>query len=87
MLATTESLAIARHADEVVFVVEADATPEPAAATALDELLELNPNVSLILNRCLIPAGGTHYGSYEHYDRAGGVSGGLAEGAMPRGRR
>jgi Mrp family chromosome partitioning ATPase len=69
MLATTETIALARHADEVVFVVEADATPQPAVAAALDELLELNPNVSLLLNRCLVPAGGSHYAAYEYYEK------------------
>jgi Mrp family chromosome partitioning ATPase len=69
MLATTESIALARQADEVVFVIEADATAQPAVATALDEVLELNPNVSLLLNRCLIPAGGAHYGAYEYYEK------------------
>lgn len=69
MLATTETIALARHADEVVFVVEADSTPQPAVATALDEILELNPNVSLLLNRCLIPAGGSHYAAYEYYEK------------------
>lgn len=69
MLATTETIALARHADEVVFVVEADATPQPAVASALDELLELNPNVSLLLNRCLVPAGGSHYAAYEYYEK------------------
>jgi len=68
-LATTETIALVRHVDEVIFVVEADKTPEPSAAAALDELLELNPNVSLVLNRCLITAGGSHYEAYEHYDR------------------
>ncbi len=69
MLATTETIALARHADEVIFVVEADATPQPAVASALDELLELNPNVSLLLNRCLVPAGGSHYAAYEYYEK------------------
>jgi Mrp family chromosome partitioning ATPase len=69
MLATTETIALARHADEVVFVVEADSTPQPAIAAALDELLELNPNVSLLLNRCLVPAGGSHYAAYEYYEK------------------
>lgn len=69
LLATTETIALARYADEVVFVVEADSTPQQAVAAALDELLELNPNVSLLLNRCLIPAGGAYYGAYEHYER------------------
>ena len=68
VLATTEASVLARHADEIIFVVEADKTPEPAVAAALDELLEVNPNVSLVLNRCLLPGGGNHYGSYERYE-------------------
>lgn len=68
VLATTEASVLARHADEIVFVVEADQTPEPAVAAALDELLEVNPNVSLVLNRCLLAGGGNHYGSYERYE-------------------
>ncbi len=75
MLATTEAISLARHADEVVFVVEADATPQPAAASALDELLELNPNVSLLLNRCLVPGGGSHYAAYEYYEKRIGEDG------------
>ncbi|MBI1393916.1 MAG: hypothetical protein GC152_14355 [Alphaproteobacteria bacterium] len=67
MLATTDAFALARHADETVFVVQADATPQPAVTLALDELLEVNQNVSLVLNRCLVPGGGSHYGSYEDY--------------------
>jgi len=72
MLATTETIALARHADEVIFVVEADKTPQSAIASALDELLELNPNVSLLLNRCLVPAGGSHYAAYEYYEKRSG---------------
>lgn len=68
VLATTEAVVLARHVDEIVFVVEADATPEPAVAAALDEILEVCPNVSLVLNRCLLAGGGTHYGSYERYE-------------------
>jgi Mrp family chromosome partitioning ATPase len=75
MLATTETIALARHADEVIFVIEADSTPQPAVATALDELLELNPNVSLLLNRCLVPAGGSHYAAYEYYEKRSGDDG------------
>lgn len=78
MLATTETIALARHADEVVFVVEADSTPQPAAASALDELLEINPNVSLLLNRCLVPAGGSHYAAYEYYEKRTGDDGDAA---------
>lgn len=76
MLATTETIALARQVDEVVFVVEADSTPQPAVASALDELLEINPNVSLVLNRCLVPAGGAHYAAYEYYEKSSGDAGG-----------
>lgn len=69
-LAATDAVVLARFADEIVFVVEANATPEPAAAAALDELLDVNQDVSLILNRCLIGAGGSHYSSYDYYGRA-----------------
>lgn len=69
VLATEEAAVLAREADEVLFVVEADHTPEPAAAAALDELLEANANVSLVLNRCLIGAGSNYYGSYDDYGR------------------
>lgn len=75
MLATTESISLARNADEVIFIVEADSTPQPAVASALDELLEINPNVSLVLNRCLVPAGGSHYAAYEYYEKRPGEGG------------
>jgi Mrp family chromosome partitioning ATPase len=69
VLAMTDAVALAKHVDEIVFVVEANETPEPAIASALDELLDVNPNVSLILNRCLIAATGSSYSSYEYYGR------------------
>ncbi len=69
VLATTETIALARLADEIVFVVEADSTPQPAIASALDEVIEINPNVSLVLNRCLAPAGGSYYSAYEYYEK------------------
>ena len=69
VLATAESIMLARHVDEVVFVVEADATPQAAVETALDEILDANPNVSLVLNRCLIGPGAAYYGSYGDYER------------------
>ncbi len=69
VLATTEAVVLAKYVDEIVFVVEANATPEPALASALDELLDVNPNVSLLLNRCVFGSGGSHYESYEYYDR------------------
>ncbi len=67
VLAMTDTVLLAKHVDEIIFVVEADATPQPAVASAVDELLDVNPNVSLLLNRCLINAGGSHYGSYKEY--------------------
>lgn len=69
VLAASEALALARHVDEVVFVIEADATPEAAVAAALDEMLEANQNVSLLLNRCLVGEAGSYYGAYGDYDR------------------
>jgi len=67
VLATPEAVVLARHVDETVFLVEADETPEPAVAIALDELLENNENISLVLNRCRAPQAASHYGSYEEY--------------------
>ncbi len=67
VLATPEAVTIARYVDEVAFVVEANGTPEPAVATALEEVLDVNSHVSLILNRCLVPERISEYGSYEEY--------------------
>ncbi|MEM9013888.1 MAG: P-loop NTPase [Pseudomonadota bacterium] len=67
VLATPEAVLMSKHVDEILFVVAAGQTTKPAIAAALDEILEMNGNVSLILNRCLIGAGGSHYGSYEFY--------------------
>ena len=86
LMATTETIALARHADEVVFVVEANRTPETAAAAALDELLELNPNVSLVLNRCLISQAGANYDAYgSYYDRSGAHETAMTAGGATRG--
>lgn len=67
VLATADAVTLARHVDEIVFVVEANATAEPAVATALDELMDVNENISLVLNRCLVSDGAIHYGSYDEY--------------------
>lgn len=80
MLATAEAAMLARHVDEVVFVVQAGETPAAAVASALDEVLEANQNVSLLLNRCLIGEAGSYYGSYEDYDRNAAPAG-LSKGA------
>lgn len=80
VLATPDAVILAKYVDEIIFVVEANSTPEPAVAAAIDELLDINPNVSLLLNRCVVASGGSHYGSYEYYGKknekgAGGRSG------------
>lgn len=67
VLAAPDAVLLAQHVDEVLFVVEANATPESAAATALDELLDVNEKVSLILNRALVVESAIHYGSYKEY--------------------
>lgn len=79
VLATTEAIMLARHVDEVIFVVEADSTPEAGVAAALDELIDANPNVSLLLNRCLIGASSAYYGAYEDYGRKASEAPGLGE--------
>jgi Mrp family chromosome partitioning ATPase len=75
VLATSEAVILARHADEVCFVVEANGTPEPAVATALDELLDVTERVSIVLNKCLVAESAIHYGSYEEYYYKQGRSG------------
>ena len=67
VLATPDAVILAKYVDEIVFVVEANSTPEPAVAAAIEELLDINPHVSLLLNRCVVGSGGSHYGSYEYY--------------------
>lgn len=67
VLAAPEAVVLAQHVDEVVFVVEANETPEPAVATALDEILDVNERVSLVLNRALVAEDAIHYGSYKEY--------------------
>ena len=72
VLATPEAVVLAKHVDEVLFVVEANQTPEPAVAAALDEILDNNDRVSLVLNKCLAPEAAHQYGSYEEYYARGG---------------
>ena len=85
VLAAAEAVMLSKFVDEIIFVVEANATPEPAVASAIDELLDVNPNVSMMLNRCLIGAGGSHYGSYESYDRFDEAAQSNARRQLPRG--
>ncbi|MEM8987660.1 MAG: P-loop NTPase [Pseudomonadota bacterium] len=68
VLATTESIVLAKHVDQVLFVVEACVTKEAAIDAALEQLAE-HDNVNLVLNKSLIGAGSEHFGSYTEYDR------------------
>jgi Mrp family chromosome partitioning ATPase len=67
VLPAPDAVHLARLAGEVVFVVEAESTPHAAVAAALDELLDANPNVSLLLNRCLVGPGRSYAESYADY--------------------
>ena len=68
-LTVTDAVILAKYVDEIVFAVEANRTPESSVASTLDDLLDVNPNVSLVLNRCLIGSGSASYGSYDYYGR------------------
>ncbi|MCI5043319.1 MAG: AAA family ATPase [Aquisalinus sp.] len=67
ILAAPEAALLAQHADEVVFVVKANDTPEAAIVAALEEVLEFNENISLVLNQSRVPGKFSHYGSYGEY--------------------
>jgi exopolysaccharide/PEP-CTERM locus tyrosine autokinase len=69
VLASTEPLAIAQFVGQLLFVVEANGTPERAIRSAL-ELLAPCRNVSLVLNKAIVASGADEFGSYYHeYDR------------------
>jgi len=69
VLASTEPLAIAQFVGQLLFVVEANGTPERAIRSAL-ELLAPCRNVSLVLNKAVVASGVDEFGSYYHeYDR------------------
>jgi len=69
VLASTEPLAIAQHVGQLLFVVEANGTPERAIRSALD-LLSSCRNVSFVLNKTIISGGADEFGSYyTDYDR------------------
>ncbi len=63
VLATTESSILARHADQIIFVVEAEGTRRSAVKSALD-LISTCPNIGLILNKARPQFGATQFGSY-----------------------
>jgi protein-tyrosine kinase len=63
VLASTEPLAIAQHVGQLLFVVEANGTPERAIRSALD-LLSSCRNVSFVLNKTMISGGADEFGAY-----------------------
>ena len=65
MLAATEPILLAPHVDRVLFVVEADRTPERAVASALD-LLSSTEHVSMVLNKAPARRGGDTFGGYDY---------------------
>jgi len=69
VLSTTEAVLLAKHVDEIIFVVEANATPESAVLTALDDITDSNQNVSMVLNKCIAQNSAKQYGAYYGYYR------------------
>ena len=63
VLATTESSILARHADQIIFVVEAEGTRRSAVKSALD-LISTCPNIGMVLNKARPQFGATQFGSY-----------------------
>ena len=69
VLASTEPMAIAQNVGQLLFVVEANGTPQVAIRSALD-LLSSCHNVSFVLNKTMISGGADEFGAYyDEYDR------------------
>lgn len=70
LLASTEPVALAEHAGQVVLVVDAEKTSRSAVDSALD-LLETDRNVNLVLNKTSVGNRTEQFGSYyEAYNQA-----------------
>ncbi len=70
LLASTEPVALAEHAGQVVMVVDAEKTSRSAVDSALD-LLETDQNVNLVLNKTTVGNRTEQFGSYyEAYNQA-----------------
>lgn len=70
LLASTEPVALAEHAGQVVLVVDAERTSRAAIDSALD-LLETDQNVNLVLNKTTVRNRTEQFGSYyEAYNQA-----------------
>ncbi|WP_207479372.1 P-loop NTPase family protein [Arenibaculum pallidiluteum] len=63
LLAATEAILLAPQVDQVLFVVEADRTPERAISAALD-LLSSTEHVSMVLNKAPARRGDDTFGAY-----------------------
>lgn len=72
VLATTESVALASHMGQIVFVVQAERTRRQLVHSAL-ELIGGRDNVGLVLNRATPKIGGANFGYYynSYYARNG----------------
>ncbi len=70
LLASTEPVALAEHAGQVVMVIDAERTSRTAINSALD-LLETEQNVNLVLNKTTVKNRTEQFGSYyEAYNTA-----------------
>lgn len=72
VLAAESAVRLAQYVDETLIVVASEKTQKSTLVAAIDELVDTNPNISLILNRRLIGAEGLEFDSYRHnrYNRA-----------------
>jgi Mrp family chromosome partitioning ATPase len=66
VLATTESVTLASHMGQVVFVVQAGRTKRESVDSAL-ELIGERPRLGLVLNRTSLRFGNADFGSYYGY--------------------
>lgn len=65
-LASSAASVLAMHVGQVLFVVEAEGTPEPELIEALD-LISTCPNVQLLLNKTRFMPSGRKFGAYYGY--------------------
>jgi Mrp family chromosome partitioning ATPase len=83
VLATSESVALASHMGQIVFVVQAERTRRQLVDNAL-ELLNRD-NIGLVLNRAKPRIGsaefGYYYSAYQHYQNGEQKSNGAEKGA------
>jgi receptor protein-tyrosine kinase len=66
VLATGEPSALAQHMGQIIFVVEADRTGRAVVAEALN-LVNICPNIGLILNKARFQFGAVRFGHYYKY--------------------